>query len=104
MKGQTAWQYLMTYGWAVLVVIVVVLGLYYMGVFTYGGETTIEEDAKFRELCIRLCSEKNSTMSKFNTNFYCYCRKYICEDVVVIDGVTFQRDCDLKFYRYEVAE
>jgi hypothetical protein len=30
-KGQTALEYLMTYGWAILVVIIVVAVLYYMG-------------------------------------------------------------------------
>jgi len=33
-KGQTAMEYLMTYGWAILIVIVVVAALYSMGVFT----------------------------------------------------------------------
>jgi hypothetical protein len=32
-KGQTAMEYLMTYGWAILIVIVVVAALYSMGVF-----------------------------------------------------------------------
>lgn len=36
-KGQTAMEYLMTYGWAILIVIVVVAALYSMGVFTLTG-------------------------------------------------------------------
>ena len=32
-KGQSAMEYLMTYGWAILIVIVVVAALYAMGVF-----------------------------------------------------------------------
>lgn len=36
-KGQTAMEYLMTYGWAILIVIVVVAALYSMGVFTLKG-------------------------------------------------------------------
>jgi hypothetical protein len=36
-KGQTAMEYLMTYGWAILIVIVVVAALYSMGVFTTKG-------------------------------------------------------------------
>ena len=36
-KGQTAMEYLMTYGWAILIVIVVVAALYSMGVFTITG-------------------------------------------------------------------
>jgi hypothetical protein len=33
-KGQSAMEYLMTYGWAILIVIVVIAALYAMGVFT----------------------------------------------------------------------
>ena len=36
-KGQSAMEYLMTYGWAILIVIVVVAALYSMGVFSGGG-------------------------------------------------------------------
>jgi uncharacterized protein (UPF0333 family) len=36
-KGQTAMEYLMTYGWAILIIIVVVAALYAMGVFKLGG-------------------------------------------------------------------
>jgi hypothetical protein len=37
MKGQAAMEYLMTYGWAILVVIAVIAALYMMGVFRIGG-------------------------------------------------------------------
>jgi len=36
-KGQSAMEYLMTYGWAILIVIVVVAALYGMGVFSLKG-------------------------------------------------------------------
>jgi hypothetical protein len=39
-KGQTAMEYLMTYGWAILIVIIVAAALYALGVFnpaTYAG-------------------------------------------------------------------
>ena len=36
-KAQTAMEYLMTYGWAILIVIVVIAALYSMGVFTLTG-------------------------------------------------------------------
>ncbi len=39
MKGQAAMEYLMTYGWAILIVIAVVAALYAMGVFRVGGGT-----------------------------------------------------------------
>ena len=38
-KAQSAMEYLMTYGWAILIVIVVVAALYSMGVFGGGGGT-----------------------------------------------------------------
>lgn len=34
MKGQTALEYIMTYGWAILAVIVIIAALYSMGVFS----------------------------------------------------------------------
>ena len=38
-KAQTAMEYLMTYGWAILIIIVVIAALYAMGVFTTPGGT-----------------------------------------------------------------
>jgi len=38
-KGQAAMEYLMTYGWAILIIIVVVAALYAMGVFKIGRTT-----------------------------------------------------------------
>ncbi|MBI4009615.1 MAG: hypothetical protein HY361_00265 [Candidatus Aenigmarchaeota archaeon] len=37
-KAQSAMEYLMTYGWAILIVIVVVAALYALGVFQVGGQ------------------------------------------------------------------
>jgi uncharacterized protein (UPF0333 family) len=36
-KGQAAMEYLMTYGWAILIIVVVVAALYAMGVFRTKG-------------------------------------------------------------------
>jgi len=36
-KGQTAMEYLMTYGWAILIIMVVVAVLFYLGVFNIGN-------------------------------------------------------------------
>src|SRR3990170_1005290 len=36
-KAQSAMEYLMTYGWAILIVIVVVAALYALGIFQAGG-------------------------------------------------------------------
>ena len=38
-KGQAAMEYLMTYGWAIIIIIVAVAALYAMGVFNVGGGT-----------------------------------------------------------------
>ena len=38
-KGQAAMEYLMTYGWAIIIIIVAVAALYAMGVFNVGGTT-----------------------------------------------------------------
>ena len=38
-KGQAAMEYLMTYGWAILIIIVVIAALYAMGVFKVGKGT-----------------------------------------------------------------
>jgi len=37
-KGQSAMEYLMTYGWAILVVAIVLVGLAYLGVFDAGDQ------------------------------------------------------------------
>ena len=36
-KGQTAMEYLMTYGWAILIIMIVVAVLFYLGVFNLGS-------------------------------------------------------------------
>jgi len=48
MKGQTALEYLITYGWAILVILVVLAVLWYYGVFSPGkwaGESVSEGSA-----------------------------------------------------------
>ncbi len=39
-KGQSAMEYLMTYGWAIIIVIIVAAALYALGVFNPGAYTT----------------------------------------------------------------
>ncbi len=39
-KGQAAMEYLMTYGWAILIVIIVIAALWAMGVFTVTSPVT----------------------------------------------------------------
>jgi len=38
-KGQAAMEYLMTYGWAILVIVIVLAALLYLGVFNIAGRT-----------------------------------------------------------------
>jgi len=48
MKGQTALEYLITYGWAILVILVVLAVLWYYGVFNpakWSGESVAEGSA-----------------------------------------------------------
>ena len=40
LKGQSAMEYLMTYGWAIIIVIIVAAALYALGVFNPGAYTT----------------------------------------------------------------
>jgi len=46
-KAQAAMEFLMTYGWAILVVLIAIAALYAMGVFSGGGATTCKLDAPF---------------------------------------------------------
>ncbi|MGC8669585.1 MAG: hypothetical protein ACP5TL_00315 [Candidatus Micrarchaeia archaeon] len=39
-RAQSAMEYLMTYGWAILVIAIVLVALYYMGIFGSGGSFT----------------------------------------------------------------
>ncbi|MFH1470763.1 MAG: hypothetical protein ABIF01_03375, partial [Candidatus Micrarchaeota archaeon] len=38
-RGQAAMEYLMTYGWAILVIVIVLAALLYLGVFNLAGKT-----------------------------------------------------------------
>ena len=46
-KGQAAMEFLMTYGWAILVVLIAVAALYALGIFDSGGGTTCKLGAPF---------------------------------------------------------
>lgn len=70
MKAQTAMEYLITYGWAILIVILVVAALYTMGVFGFPDETT-------RELCQNWC--KNVSTQATQATGYLSTNKCICE-------------------------
>ena len=46
-KGQAAMEFLMTYGWAILIVIIAIGALYALGVFSGGGGTNCKMDPPF---------------------------------------------------------
>lgn len=46
-KSQSAMEYLMTYGWAVLIILVALGSLYYLGVFTPSTPSTCQIQAPF---------------------------------------------------------
>ncbi|HLC57535.1 MAG TPA: hypothetical protein VJH95_03110 [Candidatus Nanoarchaeia archaeon] len=46
-KAQAAMEFLMTYGWAILVVLIAIAALYAMGVFSGSGATSCILDAPF---------------------------------------------------------
>jgi len=71
MKGQATMEYLMTYGWAILIIIVVIGVLWKMGVFDY------REDIDY---CFDVCVNNNYTFSsyqKIGANESCICLKEI---------------------------
>ena len=46
-KGQAAMEFLMTYGWAILVVLIAIAALYSLGVFSGGGGSSCKMDPPF---------------------------------------------------------
>ena len=62
-KGQAALEYLMTYGWAILAVVVVLAVLWYLGIFTPKAPEMCVFDSPFS--CIGGTAYVNSTIVKF---------------------------------------
>lgn len=62
-RGQSAMEYLMTYGWAILVIVLVLAVLFYLGVFTPPTPTICSAPAPFH------CSEHYMNSSAFD-NLY----------------------------------
>ncbi|VVC04447.1 Uncharacterised protein [Candidatus Burarchaeum australiense] len=50
-KGQAAMEYLMTYGWAILVIVIVLAALLYLGVFNVGSRTPEQCNFQVGILC-----------------------------------------------------
>jgi len=53
-KAQAAMEFLMTYGWAILIVIVAIAALFFLGVFSGSAPNTCQMDAPFN------CIDSNS--------------------------------------------
>ncbi len=62
-KGQAALEYLMTYGWAILAVVVVLAVLWYLGIFTPKAPEMCVFDSPFS--CVGGVAYVNSTIVKF---------------------------------------
>jgi hypothetical protein len=61
MKGQIAMEYLMTWGWAILIVIIVAVALIVLGVF---DPDNYYPNEKFADECDNLSEIKNATSSE----------------------------------------
>jgi len=72
---QRAIEYLATYGWAVLVVIIVGVVLWQMGIFEAGTD--------YEERCLKSCTDQNMTGS-YNYRM-CLCFDYDCMKKVIGD-------------------
>jgi len=101
-KGQTAMKYLMTYGWAILIVIVVVCALYAMGVFTEPEYKVTGDDAV--KLCEEVC-EKVETKENELVKYYdydidltCRCKKYF-NCITLSKDFIFCKDSKIEDYR-----
>ncbi len=62
-KGQGAMEYLMTYGWAILVVLVIGVALWYMGVFS-AGPGGIQRASGFSKMKVADPTIQYSSLSK----------------------------------------
>jgi len=63
-KGQAALEYLMTYGWAILAVVVVLAVLWYLGIFTPKAPEMCVFDSPFS--CVDGIAYVNSSTLKFS--------------------------------------
>lgn len=87
MKGQTAMEYLMTYGWAILIITVVIIALWSLGVFTL-TEKEIECCEIIKEdVC---CFNKNHEEICFSNSGRFYNWKENCVNVPYFVNKTFE--------------
>ncbi|MEE9573885.1 MAG: hypothetical protein V3W20_12600 [Candidatus Neomarinimicrobiota bacterium] len=80
MKGQSATEYLMTYGWAILIVIVVAMCLYLLGVFnpeTFSDDSLKANQKYMEDICGEYARQKYDlgyyyAHAQFNDLFNCF--------------------------------
>jgi len=61
-KGQTAMEYLMTYGWAIVIAVIVGIALWRLGVFNPGAGTVASGFSEFQVIDHKITSEGIATI------------------------------------------
>jgi hypothetical protein len=89
-KGQSAMEYLMTYGWAILIVIIVAAALYALGVFT---PSSSETEARFATLGTSPAHTLNSASGLFTVKLPNQVGKTIVVSSVEIEPTTGGAGC-----------
>lgn len=88
MKGQTAMEYLMTYGWAILIIIVVIAALYSMGVF----QTPEESDVN---ICKDWCNDIQTEPQVDRKTAYIDNKGCVCELRIPIENLNCTDSCPI---------
>lgn len=71
MKGQSVFEYFITYGWVILIVIIVAAALYALGIFNpetynHGSGVNLELDEKVYMACSTLAEKLDGEMVDWN--------------------------------------
>ena len=78
-KAQSAMEYLMSYGWAILIVAVIIIALYELGVFNLGGSTACVANLGYT--CTNPSYNSNAISFRFGQNAGVY---YYCTNALVV--------------------
>ena len=91
LKG-TATEFLANYGWAILIVIVVVCAVYSIGFFTGSGYDWKTQE----ELCRNLCEIENMTYDSTGVDYCkCYPLPIRC---LTVNGTEYCQDVDPQYF------
>jgi len=75
MKGQTAMEYLMTYGWVILIILIVALVLAYYGIypkaFLEQDKTILEQNKTIINTTQQLCNITITSIFGSNSKYIC---------------------------------